>query len=305
MYEQLDDLLGTDSDTTSDDAESTPETQYSADAAMTEAERRLAKAPYYRAIVSTPLIQDDGTDVAEEINKEISDFARRRMMELLGVGTPAPEVPVVELPFTPEQIEGLKALLDAFTPNEIRALKVVAAKLLASAGQRPVDPVVKPVQLAVATPKITAPAVAPAPASKKPPAKASQAPARPKQKKPAPPPPKPQQTQAQPGVLQRVEDMAYEDIPLGQVFRDIDGKLYKRVGNPNYDPDRQGSKAWSKILVQVQVGNAARLPMPTGSALEAVTASQAQQTLALSAPGNTAFPDATDGRATMALLGAR
>src|SRR5579872_2159456 len=84
-----------------------------ADERVSEAEKRWQLGSYYRQLVGIDLFQD-GSEEAAIITKEIRQFARTRMEELLGVRSSKPSdvIPQVELPFTTDQIEVLRLLAD-------------------------------------------------------------------------------------------------------------------------------------------------------------------------------------------------
>lgn len=217
------------------------------DEELREAEKCLAKAAYYKALVNSGVIEADGSDEATEVNAEARVWARQQMAKLIGRKAPDP----VHVP-TPSQ----------FTENEVKALKQLAARALQLAGERAAEPVVKTVSAPVApqvkTVASTRPVVKPA--------------IQQKSKKPAPPQSKPkkqQQKQAQP------KKVDYDKVPSGEVFTDLDGQQYRFVDNPKYDPSIQGSKPRTKCKVTNQVRDTQAIPMPSREGMSAITADQA------------------------------
>ncbi len=254
------------------------------DEEMSEAEKRLSKAAYYKSIIKNGgVIEEDGTPQAAEVNAEAKTWARQKMAELLGVAKPVVADVKIELPFT---------------PNEITALKKLAGFALAKMGELPADPVVK---------KVEAPK---APTVKK---VASQQPKKVErtelQGKPAPaarakPQPGPNQTVAgkktKPAkVVKDAEGKPdYESMPSGQVFKDVDGNLYKMVDNPRFDPEVKGSKPRTKLKVTNQVKGVGAFPTPNKQQMEAITASQSQDTVNTGASASATSPFGSDTNAT-------
>lgn len=227
------------------------------DEELREAEKKLTKAAYYKALVTAGVVEDDGTEAAAEVNAEASLWARQQMAKLLGREKPAqaPAPVKVELPFTDKQIQALKSLAD-------RALQI--------AGERVAEPVVKPVA-APPTPAVRTVATKPKPAPKP-------VASKPQQKKPAA---KPQGKKPVPGKKPaKPQEMDYDSIPSGEVFTDTDGAQYKFVDNRNFDPSIEGSKPRVKIKVTNQVRDVQAIPMPSKGAMEAITANQAAEAVA-------------------------
>jgi hypothetical protein len=94
----------------------------------TEAEWRLEKAQFYRAIIGNQLLSSNHP-AAIEVEKELQEWAHRKFENLLGIGSVDKPVPAPNLPFNEEEIDALKA---------------VAAKVLRKSEQAPatVAPVV-------------------------------------------------------------------------------------------------------------------------------------------------------------------
>jgi hypothetical protein len=237
------------------------------DEELSEAEKRLAKAAYYKAIVRNGVIEDDGTSQATEVNAEARVWARQMMGKLLGLASAQPAAPVkMELPFT---------------PNEVGALKKLAGIALAKMGETASEPVVKKVE-APATPQVRkVQAQQQAKSAQRTEAVGKSAP-----KAKAKPQPAPSQTVAangkkKPGKVRPSADgtFDYDRIPSKTPFTDVDGQVYKFVDNPNYDPDRKGSKPRTKLKVTNQVRGTGAIPTPNKMQMEAITASQSMETV--------------------------
>jgi len=81
-------------------------------AELTEAEWRLEKAGFYRAVINSQLLSSDHP-AAVEVEEELQEWARGQLETLLGIRTPAgiPTAKVVyESPFNAEEIDILRAL---------------------------------------------------------------------------------------------------------------------------------------------------------------------------------------------------
>jgi hypothetical protein len=226
------------------------------DEELSEAEKRLAKAAYYKAIVRGGVVEEDGTPQAAEVNAEARVWARQMMGKLLGIARE--QAPVkVESPFT---------------PNEVTALKKLAGFALAKMGELPAEPQVKMVE-APKTPtlrKIQAQQQQPAPRTAPPaPSKPQPGPGKTATAGKGKKPPK-----AKPGADGTVN---YDSIPSKTPFTDTDGQIYKFVDNPNYDPDKKGSKPRTKLKVTNQVRGVGAMPTPNKAQMEAITASQSME----------------------------
>lgn len=230
---------------------------------LSEAEKRLAKAAYYKAIVVNGVVEDDGTENASEVNEEARLWGRQQMAKLLGIQRD--EAPVqVQSQFSEAEVAVLKKLVE-------RAMNL-------GVGPAPA-PVAKKVEL---PPAPVAKKAAAQPQPPKPQARRPQAPATAKKPKPKVPPKKG-------GAVD------YDSIPSNEVFTDTDGQQYKFVDNPRFDPDVEGSKPRTKLKVTNQVGSPRAIPMPTGDQMSLVTETQARQTIMAGESANTIFPDAKHG----------
>lgn len=232
---------------------------------LSEAEKRLAKAAYYKAIVRGGVIEDDGTSQAAEVNAEAKVWARQQMAKLLGIAKPEAVAAKVE---------------SQFSTNEVMALKKLAAFALAKMGELPNDPVVK---------KVEAPK---APTVRKVAAQQQSVQQTDLRGKPAPKPPtkpqaKPGATVAaggkkgKPGKVLKAADGTpdYANMPSQTVFTDVDNQLYKFVDNPNFDPEKKGSKPRTKLKVTNQVRGTGALPTPNKMQMEAISASQSMESV--------------------------
>jgi hypothetical protein len=112
---------------------------------VSEVERRLEKAQYYRAIMATDLREDD-SESAEEVQREIKAFIRERMAVLVGATPGAPSVAPAS-PFTRDETMVLKQLARKFL--KIGPAPEVAKPVAAPAKVAP-KPVTKPAKLAKA-----------------------------------------------------------------------------------------------------------------------------------------------------------
>lgn len=81
---------------------------------LLEAERRFEKARYYEVLIKEPIFEGDNSPLAAEVIGEIQRFARERLTILLGLRSEAPVA-------APEGV---------FSDEEVKILKVLAAKLL-------------------------------------------------------------------------------------------------------------------------------------------------------------------------------
>lgn len=105
---------------------------------LSEAERRLAKAGFYRDVMTHQLLSGDHP-CAIEVEQELQAWAKERLEQLLGLRAEPKVAPAqeVKLPFTEEQLDALKQLAD---------------KVISKSGQpapppaQPAQPKVVPVQ---------------------------------------------------------------------------------------------------------------------------------------------------------------
>jgi hypothetical protein len=179
---------------------------------MTEVDRRLDVASYYRQLLTDPLFEGGGSS-AQVVEREVRQFVTERLQVLLAMKADnRPIATVVKSPFEQAEVLVLKSLVaaapavnalsNAFTALELKALKELATVALkhkgivappaaqAAAGPRPaLKPKAPPV--AVALPK---PAPVPPPAPVAPPAPAKPAVRARRVGRPAAPAPAPQST---------------------------------------------------------------------------------------------------------------
>ena len=244
---------------------------------LREAEARLSKAAYYKAIVRGGVIEEDGSRESTEINAEARLWARQMMVRLLKGGVADAPAAAVE---------------SVFTPNEVRALKLVAGKLLASQGEKAVDPVVKRVQIQPAP--VRGPQVKVQPATHG----AARPKTKPKAPTPPPTPPPKASRQApatpQPPAPKRVKraradaqgNVNYDVFENDEVFKDVDGQLYKMIPHPSEDNYR----VKRKVSTQVHAADGDARPMPTPQEMEQISAMQSAQTIDAGASASASLP---------------
>jgi hypothetical protein len=121
---------------------------------LTEAEWRLEKAGFYRAVINSQLLSSEHP-AAVEVEQELQGWAKRQLETLLGIRAAEPA--------------GGRAILTQelqFTEDESQALKLLAAKVLGKTGsaapQNP--PAVNPVPQTAAPAPVRPAAAKPAPA---------------------------------------------------------------------------------------------------------------------------------------------
>lgn len=117
------------------------------DAQMSEVEKRLEMAQYYRLLLNESLFDSPSSpDVAERVENEIREFVRSRMSVLVGVGTEQPKQ--VQL-MSKEEADLLRQLAN---PEVVRVMKELAAKLLKKPAIMDFKP--KPVEEVKVAPKV-------------------------------------------------------------------------------------------------------------------------------------------------------
>jgi outer membrane biosynthesis protein TonB len=238
--------------------EETPEEEYEggdegqvsydeAEDIMSEAERRFSLASYYKELINNPIFRNSDAE-AVTVVKEVKQFARQRLEELIGLKAKVEQHVQnvkVESPFTDEQVEALKALADRLLQKPKLAEIEVKPKEESKPELQQVESRVKQ----------------PAP---KPVAKAKPAP-QPQRPQPRPTPkltPKHQQKVAPKGSPKSIEDM-----PNGTPFKK-GGKMY--VWDVNDAGERYKRDISPKKI------SAVALPMPQGEALTMSLESLAQ-----------------------------
>lgn len=99
----------------------------SIDDQMSEVEKRLEMAQYYRMILNDTIFSDpSNVEIADRVEGEIREFVRGRMSLLVGVGE-APKKTEVVSPFSPAEELALRTIAQ---PDVVAALKALAAKVL-------------------------------------------------------------------------------------------------------------------------------------------------------------------------------
>lgn len=239
---------------------------------------KMKKAQFYRVIVDNGVVEDNGTSEAAEVNAEAKQWARRSMLRLLKGENPndPPPVAKVELPFSLDEVDALKKLVK----------KALAMGMVEKTSD---PPAVRKVQSQPAAPTVRK---VKTDGGSKPPQAA------PAQATPIPPQPQPKPKgekkplKPKPGADGTID---YEEIPSGEVFKDTDGRFYKMVDNPRFDPDIKGSKPRTKISVTTQVKTPRSLPMPQGAQLSAVTAAQSMEAVNMGASVSSQVDPNSDG----------
>lgn len=92
---------------------------------MSEVEKRLEMAQYYRLVLNDTIFNDPpNPDIADRVENEIREFVRGRMSLLVGVGEEKKEV---QSPFSEAEVLALRTIAQ---PDVVSALKALAAKVL-------------------------------------------------------------------------------------------------------------------------------------------------------------------------------
>lgn len=98
----------------------------SIDDQMSEVEKRLEMAQYYRLVLNDTIFNDPpNVEIADRVEGEIREFVRSRMSLLVGVGEE--KKPEVLSPFSDAETLALRTIAQ---PDVIAALKALAAKVL-------------------------------------------------------------------------------------------------------------------------------------------------------------------------------
>jgi hypothetical protein len=130
---------------------------------VTEAQRRLAKAQLYQAILDQPMFGQNSVnpEIVEEVSNELRNFALERLEIMLGMRAPANAPTDPNLSLTPQEIMQVRDLLghtlDGNVPilgaEEATALRLLLSKITGKAPSLPKKsaPVVRPVQVQQAT----------------------------------------------------------------------------------------------------------------------------------------------------------
>jgi len=218
---------------------------------MSEAERRLDIASYYRQLLRGSIFESDEPG-ARQVNSELAAFAEGRLQILLGIRAGDRPIPIVKPQFSDEEAAALRkfAAMSESELKVLRALLATAARSKSVVGPPPPKPqpapaTAQPVQHApkpvptirkIAAPRATpAPApAAPAPAPAQRPAATRPAPRQRAAVAPAPveqspPPPKPL---AMPRGKALEGVMMHTAITQAQSGERID-EAYRRRGDPD------------------------------------------------------------------------
>jgi hypothetical protein len=253
---------------------------------LREAEKRLAKAAYYKQIVKDGIVNEDGTSEASEINAEVRLWARREMVRLLkGGGADVPVAPTI-FPFTDEEVATLKAIVAKLRTGRPAAPPEPTVRTIQAAPPPPAPPKVKTIKTSAAPP----PAPKKKPPQGAPPSKPAQT-ARPQPKAPA--------ADGKKEKVVRVRRDAegkpyppYDEIPLDITFKDLDGQLYRFIPHPSEDNTRVKRK------ISTQVRSPDSIPMPSREAMEAISASQSTSTLNTGVSASATSPFGQDNAGT-------
>jgi hypothetical protein len=231
------------------------------DERMSEVERRLEVAQYYRLLLNDSLFSTS-TPAAKVVEAEIRAFIRERLEDLVGIRTPKV---VKSSDFSDEEMTVLKQ----FTARVLKNSKLLEPNP---------EPTVKKASPPAQTPSKTAskPRVAPTVNKVKvaPPAKTPKAPkpsqkAQAKHKEPA----AKSVQKDEPIVVEDISALSEGDLNEGQVFFDQKtSKTFRIVMNPQTDK-------LVKMDVTPRAVNPNRVPMPSGAQLEAVTHAHAVKSL--------------------------
>lgn len=243
---------------------------------LSEVERRLEKAHFYRMLIKHDLISSDSAE-AIEVEEEIQNFVRGQLAILLGMKT----LPVAAVPF-------------AFTDEEVEALKAVAAKVL----QKPQVLAAKPPpKAATITPVSEKPA--PVVAVRPPPEPVVRAAA----PKAEPPPPRrrgrPPKSTPAPAPLQKSEGpmrprterptAKEDDLAPGERIETVGGRRYKVVKRPVNDPATGKQKVGAdgkpvfddyKIDITPKTMLPGVAPFPSTEVMNAIESQRAAEVLA-------------------------
>jgi hypothetical protein len=241
---------------------------------LSEVERRLDKARYYRLLIDSPLFTDS-TAAGEEVLAEIREFVGHRMNVLVGIEQ---EKQVISDRFDDEQIVALQAMANrVLGRTSVQAITPAAPPAVRPVSVAPPAPAVRPVA-PPAQPKTAAPS--PAPVAKPKPAPQPEKPA----EKPAPekkPRKKAEKKKAassteksdDPIHLPRVKDV--EDVDIEQFAWDqkviVGNKLWKVIDDGN------GNRKWRDVTPIAVPQGMQPIPMPTAVHAEMHQTAQAYE----------------------------
>jgi hypothetical protein len=200
---------------------------------VSHVDRRLRIAQYYRMVLDGSLFNDD-TPESKIVQNRIRKFVRDEIEVLFGMKV-APTAAAVDLPFSAEEIDALKALAQATVAAKRRAVEPKLNRIAQSppAQQAAPVPALKPIQ---APPQQARPVASPQPHPQVDRVDRAQKPRPPQpQQKPVPP--------AQPGVLQSNvkpgdpslvgDPRVPEDYRQDPTIRIKNGHVYVQQRDPN------------------------------------------------------------------------
>jgi hypothetical protein len=211
---------------------------------FSEAEKRFAKAQFYRQLlVESPF--DDTDPIAAQVVEELRGFVRERLAVLLGVKTERPVVAASD-----------------FEPEEIEVLKKVAGRLLKKPEIAQIEAPKVPTMRKVASPEATKPSVKPV---------------KPVEPTPAPKVGRPKKTQGQKnGEWIEVDGIRYDkvvDDPRGEHYTGPDGQKYVVMKN-------EANQMYMKNVTPVGVPSSFKpVPRLTSDMMAAISARQVQQAM--------------------------
>ena len=142
---------------------------------VTEAQRRLAKAQLYQALLDQSVFGQSSVDpvIVEEVSSELRNFALERLEIMLGMRAATNVSPNDALTLTPQEVAQVRELLahtlEGNVPvlgvEESTALRLLLAKITGKAPSLPkkLTPMVQPVQIRSTTPvnTVMSPAIPP------------------------------------------------------------------------------------------------------------------------------------------------
>jgi hypothetical protein len=239
------------------------------DIAMLAVEERIEAANYLRALLTTDLFGDDSSVAAGRVQRMVRSILRRELEILLGLKQREAPPPIVESPFTPE---------------EVNVLKLLAARARDRASGPP-QVAVQQVTVNTPAPVVT---VTPTQAPQVTPVRAVQ-----NQAKPSPKakPPQKEKTQQKPPqkdkairqqARQRPETRPQEGEfpvdPVSGMHVEIKGDVQRKNGRIKRTLGMVGDQKITNDLTP-QVINPNRLPMPQGAQFTAITQMQAAETV--------------------------
>ncbi len=236
------------------------------DASLGAIQERIRIANYFQALLEADLFNGDDSDVAWKVQSRVKSLLQQEAEIVLGIRS--------------SRIANEDAA--TFTPDEVAALKVVAAKVLnpSPRASQPVVQAVAPAARPVVTPPATQPTVSVVTVRPQGQPQQRQKPQPPPAPAPKPAPQPMQRNKPRPQVQQQAQVQAQQPMEsTGPVQHErIPGltKAEGRVKRTIVMPDQ--NLAFTQDMTPQQINNA-RVPMPSHDAMTQVTAQQAMQTV--------------------------